>query len=100
MKRLRGTLERIDPQTVRSLLEGYSVSFTRPDGDIGELTSADTAPIARLGFPLAVLALGLLLGEVLLSWSIGRSAVKPPKPSEIGPNKTKENSSMRPAHSG
>ena len=93
-------LQRIDPQTVRSLLEGYSVSFTRPDGDIGELTSADTFRIARLSFPLAALALALLLGEVLLSWSIGRSAVNPPKPNEIGPNETKGNSSIRPAHSG
>ena len=49
---------------------------------------------------LAVLALALLLGEVLLSWSISRTAAKPAKPNGINADRTKANSSVKLAHNG
>ncbi len=94
------SLERIDPAIVRSLLEGYPVSFTRANGNVGQLSSDDTSQIARLSFPLAALALGLLLGEVLLSWSIGRTAMRSGKTGQVNADGNTRNSNTRPINSG
>ena len=87
-------------ETWQSLLEGYPVSFTRANGNVGQLNSDDTSPIARLSFPLAALALGLLLGEVLRSWSIGRTAMRSGKTGQVNADANAGNSNMRPINSG
>jgi len=66
------TLERIDPGRIRALLGEHSVSFLSGDGQGGRLEATDRARVATSSFPLAAAAIVLLLGEVMLAWSIGR----------------------------
>lgn len=67
------SLDRVEPQTIRSLLRDFSVTFAHADGNDSDLAGARRAAAAQLGFPLAAMALLCLLGEVLLAWSIGRA---------------------------
>jgi len=65
-------LARIEPGVARGLLAGSSVSFTRGAHGTEQVAGEGGARVATSTFPLAALALALLLGEVLLGWSIGR----------------------------
>jgi hypothetical protein len=66
------SLVRIAPSEVRELLAGSSVFFLESEGNISQVESDTSHSSAISGFPLAVLALMLLLGEVLVAWSMGR----------------------------
>ena len=63
---------------MKSLLGGSSVYFLETDGNISQVQADAGTASAISGFPLAVLAVLLLLGEVLVAWSMGR----PPAPAK------------------
>jgi len=72
-------LERVTPERIRELLPAVSVDFT--DGSAARLDLATSAGSERaaLSFPLALAALGFLIGEVALALSItarARTAAK------------------------
>jgi hypothetical protein len=72
------SLDRIAPQTVRSLLGDNPVGFTSAQADSAEAGAAaaggDEDKTSNSGFPLAVPALLLLLAEVIVGWTLGRPA--------------------------
>jgi len=70
--REESSLDRADRETIRSLLPGYPVSFTRAAGGPEQLEAGPGAQAAASTFPLAAVALLCLLGEVLLAWQMGR----------------------------
>jgi len=68
------TLDRIDPVTVRRLLQGHTVRFVSLDGGSGDFEGGENGGAAAAAFPLAMLALVLLLGEGAMAWHLGRPA--------------------------
>lgn len=68
-------LDRIEPAAIHTLLPGASISFLRGDGRAESFGERGAATTAASSFPLAVLAMVFLLGEVLLAWSMGRATV-------------------------
>jgi hypothetical protein len=66
------SLARIEPGEVRKLLAGSSVYFLAPEGNISDVGTDTGNSSAVSGFPLAALALLLLLGEVVVAWTLGR----------------------------
>jgi len=78
--REESSLERIDRHTIRRLLPGYSMEFTRPrSGEEQQFGRSPGAKSAKSSFPLAMLAILCLLGEVLLGWRIGRPSQDKPE---------------------
>jgi len=65
-------LDRVDPAAIQGLLPDASVSYLRVDGGAQSIGQGTGARSAASTFPLAVLAIAFLLGEVLLAWSMGR----------------------------
>ena len=74
------SLERIREERVRELLAGHAVAFVGGDGHAERLGAGGGKASAASVFPLALLALVFLLGEVALAWSIDR----PPSRAEEG----------------
>ena len=72
------SLETIDAETLSSVssLLGAPVHFLPAEGDTGDLGATGGARSAMSGFPLAALALTLLLGEVVLAWTMDRPSRK------------------------
>ena len=73
------SLARIEPGAVRDLLPGVVVSFLGTDGGASRVAAEGENPSAASGFPLAVLALILLVGEVVVAWTMGRPSRAAPK---------------------
>jgi hypothetical protein len=71
------TVAKIEPAAIRTLLDGSSVYFLETDGNLSQAGAQAGAAGAVSGFPLAVLAMLLLLGEVLVAWSMGRPPAAP-----------------------
>jgi len=68
-------LERIDPTTIHALLPRAAVSYLRADGAAESIGQGTATRSAASTFPLAMLAMACLVGEVLLAWSMGRPSV-------------------------
>jgi uncharacterized membrane protein len=66
------SLVRIEPTEVRALLPGIAVSFLSSDGGVSQVAAEGENSSAASGFPLAVLAMLLLVGEVVIAWSMSR----------------------------
>lgn len=66
------SLDVIRAETVRSLLGEVRVDFADTERDAAFLGGSREGPSAASSFPLAVIAVLLLLGEVLLAWSMSR----------------------------
>jgi len=64
-------LDRIAPERIRELLPDVPLNFLGQGGRSGEMHAAD-APTASTGFLMAGAALGFLLAEVILAWSLRR----------------------------
>lgn len=65
-------IERMDPTTVPLLLGGYPVIVSREENLSGRLDARTTTQSAASSFPLATMAVFMLLGGVMVAWSIGR----------------------------
>ncbi len=65
-------LARVDPATIQGLLPDAAVSYLRVDGGAQSIGQGTGARSAASTFPLAVLAILFLVGEVVLAWSMGR----------------------------
>lgn len=65
-------LARLEPERIRDLLSGCDLHFSSAAGDV-EMTGTSAAD-SRAGstFPLAVLGVLLLLGEIVMAWWLGR----------------------------
>ena len=69
-------LERIDLDAIRSLLPGYPVRVIRANGSLHDVSDGTEPQRAATTFPLALLAMLCLVGEVLLAWNIDRPGAR------------------------
>ena len=66
------SLERIEPDTVRGLLQGHPVGFVTAHGGEAALAEGSGGGGAAAAFPLAALAFLLFFGEVALAWHLDK----------------------------
>lgn len=70
---VESTLDRIEPQRIRALLGEMPLTLYELGEDGGRLDSAEASAGSDAAFPLALIALLFLLGEVLLGSHLSRS---------------------------
>jgi hypothetical protein len=66
------SLDRISPGDIKTLLGDTRVDFPSSLEEPEQSAGDDSDRVSASGFPLAVLAILLVLSEVMLGWSIGR----------------------------
>ena len=66
------SLDRIAPGDIRELLRESPIYFTSGSAELEQSAGDGSDRVSASGFPLAMLAILLVLSEVMLGWSIGR----------------------------